>query len=157
YRAVQILTGTARTTACTGDSQCMTGHCEDGVCCDTVCGGCMACTVAKRGKGTDGECGFIPVDKDPDNDCPKTDVSTCGTVGACNGAGACTLHPAGAVCAAPKCELEPSGIYGYNHAECDGMGKCVGDTTFCSPEQPCLDDSGCVKPMPDAGPPDTTP
>src|SRR6185503_14031468 len=31
---------------CGGDNQCITGHCKDGVCCDTGCGGtCESCNL----------------------------------------------------------------------------------------------------------------
>jgi hypothetical protein len=158
YTQVQILTGTKRTTACTSDSQCMTGHCQDGVCCDTACGLCLACTAAKRGKGSDGECGTIPVDKDPDNDCPAKDPTTCGTVGACDGAGACTLFPAGTACAKPQCVLQPSGRYSHDHPECDGKGKCEFETEVCSFDEPCFETTGCgIPPTPDAGTPEAGP
>jgi hypothetical protein len=46
---------------CTSGAPCSTGHCVDGVCCDTACGGgdpndCMACSV-KAGGAVDGICG----------------------------------------------------------------------------------------------------
>lgn len=67
--------------SCGAGSECDSGNCVDGVCCDTACAGtCEACTAAKKGAGSDGTCGFI-VAGDPDLEC----------VGGCNGAGACLL------------------------------------------------------------------
>jgi MYXO-CTERM domain-containing protein len=49
--------------ACLEDADCGSGHCVDGVCCDTACGGgatddCSACSVA-AGAVTDGVCGAV--------------------------------------------------------------------------------------------------
>jgi hypothetical protein len=46
---------------CTTGAPCATGHCVDGVCCNTACGGgdtadCMACSI-KTGAAADGTCG----------------------------------------------------------------------------------------------------
>src|SRR5262249_13125412 len=48
------------TSTCTSDTQCTTGFCRDGVCCNNACGGgvttdCQACSVA-RGGTVDGTC-----------------------------------------------------------------------------------------------------
>jgi hypothetical protein len=63
---------------CTGDTQCLSNHCIDGVCCNTTCTGtCRACDVA----GSVGTCSFVPNGADPDNEC----------LGGfdCNGSGGC--------------------------------------------------------------------
>ena len=66
--------------ACVTSSECASGQCVDGVCCNTACTSlCVACTAAKKGSGTDGTCGTIAANTDPDNEC----------VLACNGSGAC--------------------------------------------------------------------
>jgi hypothetical protein len=49
---------------CSQNSQCMSGFCADGRCCDSACGGntitdCQACSVA-RGSVADGTCTIIP-------------------------------------------------------------------------------------------------
>ncbi len=67
---------------CSVGLQCLSGSCPaaDGVCCATACGGaCEACLAAKTG-GTDGTCGPITANTDPDTEC-GADV--------CNGAGSC--------------------------------------------------------------------
>lgn len=68
--------------ACIADSECASGNCVDGVCCNTSCGGnCEACVSAFTG-GSDGICAFISLGSDPDNEC--------GPDAWCNGEGFCT-------------------------------------------------------------------
>jgi hypothetical protein len=63
---------------CSAASQCSSGKCVDGVCCDTACDGtCDACTAAKKGGGSDGTCGPIAVDTDPDGDCGDDGAASC--------------------------------------------------------------------------------
>jgi hypothetical protein len=66
---------------CTLGSECLSGNCVDGFCCNTACAGpCQACSNAKTG-GANGTCTPIPDGQDPDNECAGTSV--------CNGAGGC--------------------------------------------------------------------
>ncbi len=45
---------------CTSGSQCSTGLCADGVCCNEACDTtCRACSAAAKGTGSDGVCGFV--------------------------------------------------------------------------------------------------
>jgi len=47
--------------ACLQSSECESGSCADGVCCDYACdGACQACTAALTGDGADGVCGATP-------------------------------------------------------------------------------------------------
>ena len=79
--------------ACTAGSECLSSNCIDGVCCDSACGGaCQACTAVKKGSGTDGTCGVVAANLDPDNECAGAAT--------CNGAGVCQLKPSGAACSA---------------------------------------------------------
>jgi hypothetical protein len=67
---------------CLVGSDCVSGACADGVCCNVACsGGCQSCTAALKGGGLDGTCGPTQAGIDPDGDCvsPLT----------CNGAGSC--------------------------------------------------------------------
>src|SRR5690349_15317726 len=58
------------TTACTQPSDCPTGFCVDGVCCNNACtGACRACSAIKKRGGADGTCGYISNGFDPDNEC----------------------------------------------------------------------------------------
>lgn len=75
--------------SCSQDQRCDSGHCEDGVCCDSACGQCQACVESKTGK-PDGTCAPIPAGEDPDSDCTDP-VCAAGvqTGNECDGAGAC--------------------------------------------------------------------
>jgi len=80
--------------ACNGGAQCISGFCADGVCCDAACTGtCQACTATKKGGGTDGTCGNIKYDADPDNECASGSCSGSGTCQYYNGV-ACTMAAA---------------------------------------------------------------
>ncbi len=119
---------------CTTGSDCATNNCANGVCCDTACTGtCVACTAAAKGAGDDGVCGPVAAGTDPDKQCPMQAQSTCGQAGGCNGAGACSLWPAGTGCGSGSCtngvQTAPS--------TCDGSGTCAaGAMTPCAP-YPC--------------------
>jgi len=77
-------------TACTVNSQCQSGACADGFCCNTACSGvCQACSSAKNGL-MNGSCGNVTNATDPDAECPGVTV--------CNGAGACTQLAQGTAC-----------------------------------------------------------
>ncbi|EYF00860.1 Hypothetical protein CAP_8949 [Chondromyces apiculatus DSM 436] len=64
--------------ACTGEDECLSGFCVDGVCCDSTCeGACQACDAP----GAEGTCGDDPLaEGEPD---------TCGGVGEVCSDGAC--------------------------------------------------------------------
>lgn len=82
----------AQGAACGASSECATGHCVDGVCCESACDGvCRACAEASTG-APDGRCSAA-LAIDPDDEC---DASGCLT-GAC-GASACEVQPAGFEC-----------------------------------------------------------
>lgn len=67
--------------ACVNQSDCLSGHCVDGVCCNEQCQGlCRACSGQKKGWGGDGVCGFVAGYVDQDQECQY---------GACDGAGVC--------------------------------------------------------------------
>ncbi|MBK9264682.1 MAG: hypothetical protein IPM54_33480 [Polyangiaceae bacterium] len=56
--------------ACKTGETCSSGSCVDGVCCDRPCDGlCEACSVSKKGQGTDGMCEAIAAGLDPDDEC----------------------------------------------------------------------------------------
>jgi hypothetical protein len=116
---------------CLGNSDCGSGFCVDGVCCNTACdGACEACSSSKKGAGPDGVCGAIQANTDPDNECDDEGAASCGQNGSCNGAGACALYGAGTNCAAASCAgttLTPA-------RTCDGQGTCQSaSTTSCAP------------------------
>ncbi len=104
---------------CTANNECSSGHCVDGVCCETTCPDlCKACNVS----GSAGTCGNIPF--------PGTDAMCSGTK-VCDGTGQCDLangqscnpgHP----CASGTCS----------------SGKCKSTTG-----QPCVMNADCVSAM----------
>jgi hypothetical protein len=72
-------------TACQFASECSSGFCVDGLCCDRSCTGlCEACTAAKKGSGADGVCGEIPEGKDPNDMCAKGLGAKCGAAQECS-------------------------------------------------------------------------
>ncbi len=116
---------------CSAASQCLSGFCVDGVCCNNACSGtCVACSAAKKGSGADGACGNIAVGTNPDSDCVDQDIASCGTVASCDGSGACKKHDSGVVCADAFC----AGTILSNADICDGAGTCVDKgTKDCAP------------------------
>ena len=78
--------------ACAAATDCLSGSCADGFCCNTPCTGlCQACSSAKKGGSPDGSCAFIATGTDPENECPGVTV--------CNAVGTCTLLATGDACA----------------------------------------------------------
>lgn len=120
-------------TMCGSDQACVSGHCIDGVCCESRCDGiCQRCDII------DGECLAAETGTDPDLECG---------VGICSReAGGCAGRPGEACgdddeCASGHCE-------GFTccERECDGpcescsTGECVpvdGDTASCMNELVC--------------------
>jgi len=115
----------ANGSSCTSDKQCTSGHCADGVCCDTACdSACVACSAQKKGGGADGSCGNIAAGTDPDGDCPTDSPSTCQRDGMCSGTGSCRLYVAGTVCGATVCQGNSQ-----VGSACDGTGTCSGSAS----------------------------
>jgi uncharacterized repeat protein (TIGR01451 family)/uncharacterized protein (TIGR03382 family) len=112
---------------CGADAQCGTGHCVDGVCCDTACNGqCEACDVS----GHAGTC--TPVSGAPvgARRACESDGSSCG--GTCDGTvrTACTYPGTGASCRGASC----AGGVATLAASCDGAGRCPAiQTVACAP------------------------
>jgi hypothetical protein len=60
---------------CNAGTQCLSTYCVDGYCCNHTClGTCQACSLAKKGTGFDGVCGYVKSNTDPDNECPGDQV-----------------------------------------------------------------------------------
>jgi hypothetical protein len=118
-------------TACSaGDHQCQTGHCVDGFCCNTACGGtCAACSAALTGSAN-GTCTAVTTGTDPDNDCTDQGAATCGTTGLC-GTGACAFYPTTQTCGPQTCKDANTQ---NNQRKCSGNGTCNAQTTTpCAP------------------------
>ena len=121
-------------TACTDDDACVSGFCTDGVCCDRICDAtCESCSASATG-GSDGVCGAITVDTDPDTECTDTGPASCGADGTgCNGDGAnpgCNVYNNTTVCSPASCT---NGIL-TDLVWCDGAGTCgAAAPTPCAP------------------------
>ena len=122
--------------ACRMGSECRSGFCVDGVCCDLACTGtCLSCAV----QGSVGSCVPADVGTDPRDQCADEGLASCGRDGVCDGAGACRKYPSGAVCKAAAC----SGSTMTLVARCDGNGTCTpAATQTCAPFT-CEGTAGC--------------
>jgi hypothetical protein len=106
-----VTTGLTNGAACSISSQCSSGFCVDGVCCNSACNGlCQVCNLT----GNLGSCAYIAANSDPSDECAGT--GTCG--GTCNGAGACQFPSLGLACVVPN---DGAGT-------CNGLGTCVPNT-----------------------------
>jgi len=136
--------------SCTSASQCTSGNCIDGFCCDTACDGiCDACSAGKKGSGANGTCGAVKVDTDPDGECADDGAATCKKNGFCSGNHSCKQYDSGVACGTTTCAAGTQ----TGHA-CNGLGTCnpltsdscapyvCADTTACA--NSCASDAGCV-------------
>lgn len=125
---------------CTADYQCGTGHCADGVCCDTSCTGqCEACDQA----GHEGECVAVSGEPVGERDACDSDGSQCG--GQCDGEERqhCAYPTAATECRDAKCQDGVATL----QANCDGDGACGQLMTqecgqYACGEEMCLGDCG---------------
>jgi hypothetical protein len=93
--------------AAAAGSDCQSGSCVDGFCCETACQSlCTACAMTKTG-AANGRCAPIRAGVDPDNECAAQDPASCGRDGSCNGAGACRLWADGTTCGTTCCDSGP--------------------------------------------------
>ena len=117
---------------CTTDADCSSGHCTDGVCCNTACrGACVDCNVA----GRSGTCTAISGSaRDPHGICVDQGASGCGQNGTCNGLGGCADYPRDTQCLAPSC----AGNILSTAGSCDGSGTCRSGSIHCDPFR-CVD------------------
>ena len=135
---------------CGCDNECKTGHCVEGVCCETACtSGCQTCTAPDAG----GLCVQRPAGATPrkPSDCTKDSQVTCGQDGFCDGAGKCRDYGATVTCQGGTCNGD-SVVGAY---ACDGQGSCKPGVTlmFCLPYrcdstsgtcfEDCTDQSQC--------------
>ena len=135
--------------ACTASSQCQSGFCTEGVCCNNACSsatsGGLCETCKATGTNPAGTCHNVPAGgSDPNSLCvKKTDCSDDGT---CDGNGACHPQSTGTVCGLVSC----TGSTLTSAPTCDGAGKCqpgtgssCGDYVCNSAGTACLD--GCTE------------
>jgi hypothetical protein len=150
--------------ACELDSQCPSGACVDGVCCDTPCGGgaadCQACSAA-AGSAVDGSCAPLPagttcraaagacdVAESCDGtsaECPADAFAQAGTTcraaaGPCDVPEACT----GSSPACPADVLVAAGTTCRAAADrCDAAEVCSGAAASCPVDLPADDGTAC--------------
>lgn len=114
--------------SCKADTQCTSGNCVDGVCCDGRCeGNCESCTTGKCSASTA-----------PRKPCDGT--GTCG--GYCDKANTktCTYPNSSITCSAQKCEAGQR----TSKAVCDGKGGCpTPSTSKCDTNQCNADKTDC--------------
>lgn len=128
--------------ACQVDGDCAKAHCVDGICCESLCGGCNACSNALTGKA-DGTCAPVASGQDPHDACAdETATNQCGNDGTCDGAGACRKVGGNHVCAAGSCSAD--GKTYTATTTCDGKGACTVATPQSCGVYQCTD-TGCAK------------
>lgn len=148
--AVCAVAGKSNGESCASDSECLSTHCVDGVCCDNTCTGiCKACDLS----GHVGTCTNVPNNQDPDGEC-STSWNSCdskcvrrGADGYCDGSGACDTNDrtqniaSGYVCtgSGSKTAVSSSNYCNYDEncdngdcsatewfTSCNGAGSCRG-------------------------------
>src|SRR5690606_19453897 len=133
----------------TEDSQCPSGFCTDGYCCNSRCEGlCQSCAVPSA----EGVCSFIRSGADPDLEC--SNGAACGLT--CDGEGACGGDAAGKQCApaacagssvlllAATCEATGASCPARAPVDC-GAGVCrnAACTDRCNADSDCAESAEC--------------
>ena len=99
--------GSTNGSACAQNSECGSGFCVEGVCCNTACSGtCQSCLQANKGNGATGAtgvCGNVRGGIDPYDACQAISNDTCSFTGLCNGQGACAKATPGTSCTYSAC------------------------------------------------------
>ena len=134
---------------CSYASECQSGFCAQGICCNAACtGACLACNLP----ASLGVCTAVADEApDPQGVCVMTTSASCGTTGACK-SGKCAYVAEGIKCEDGSCATSSSEI---PTATCDGLGTCVVPsdrscgTFICASaacENTCKTDQDCVPP-----------
>lgn len=126
--------------ACNTSTDCASGFCVDGVCCESACDDlCAECSAAGRCVAPEDDLGCPVVECPASNECqmyPATlTANRCRSVGQCKAAAECptTPTPSGQLCTNPAVAFE---------SRCDGEGNC-GDARFQSGEM-CTTAAECL-------------
>jgi hypothetical protein len=115
---------------CSGNADCSSDFCADGVCCNLQCNGpCVSCNQV----GRTGECTPVAAgNPDPHGVCKPEAKETCGRSGLCNGLGGCAKFAQGTDCRAATCTNGSE----TPMSTCDGEGVCQASTPIaCAPFQ----------------------
>jgi hypothetical protein len=121
--------------ACSVDAECLTGHCADGVCCESDCKmGCHSCALAD----SMGLCRPIAAGApDPRGVCHDQGSTSCKQTGLCAVDGTCAVYPAGTICGQTGCD--PGGKMAILGGACDGAGMCSSPAKIkCSEGTTCV-------------------
>lgn len=111
---------------CAKNSECSTGHCVEGVCCDTACEGiCVSCALPS----SPGKCAPEPIGVDLKGQCGAalSCTGTCGPEQKCIGSGP------GAQCAKSHCTSANGGV---------GPATCISNGASCPTDQAVPFDCG---------------
>src|SRR6185436_15142633 len=131
--------------ACEADKDCHGVHCVDGVCCESACDGCNACSNDLTGQA-DGKCAPVANGKDPHDDCKdETAKSECGTDGECDGNGECRHVSPSHVCTAGACSADGKSFIPTSMCSASGDGACTMAEAQDCEGYPC-EPTGCAKP-----------
>lgn len=144
--AVLTLAVNGNGVGCVAPTDCISGNCVDGVCCDTACDGiCESCSQT----GLVGQCSPAMAGTDPDNDCaaklpPLPDGGTNddggmsmvppvadnpgACAGSCDGNRACAFPANTTSCGSPVCSATAT----VGSFFCDGTGACSEKDSGCS-------------------------
>ena len=124
------------------ETECVSGHAADGVCCDVACDGpCLSCVASQKESGMQsGVCGPSTRGSNPRARCVAEDGTTCGRSGTCDGQGQCALRTVGAACGGVTCvDNRAAGRI------CDGFGACRASATGAAcGAYACASDLGCL-------------
>jgi hypothetical protein len=121
---------------CSAASQCKSGFCADGVCCESACTGtCTFCAMPS----SLGRCVPVGADvpdprvaaggSDPRQVCLDQGPASCGNNGRCNGAGACQKYANGTACRGQTCNPQSN--------EWTAGGVCLGGACAVPEARPC--------------------
>ena len=127
-------TGKPTSSVCSLGSECLTGHCVDGVCCESDCTmACRSCALPD----TPGLCRPVPGGaQDPRGKCADKGAASCQQTGLCDVAGDCAVYPAGTICQVAGCSGNGKDMMPVRM--CDGAGKCDdGKPTHCPDGTTC--------------------
>lgn len=123
--------------ACAVATECGSGFCADGVCCQTACtGACLSCSESDTGQKS-GSCQPVAAGKDPADECPTDPAAMCGRDGTCDGKGACRKYDAATTCADATC----TGTM-FNPARTCANGVCTAGTAVDCKQAACST-AGC--------------
>jgi MYXO-CTERM domain-containing protein len=156
----RLVTSLGQGQPCAAATDCASGFCADGVCCNTACGGgvdtdCLACSAAK-GASADGTCTPLTATTCSDgNACTQTDTCqagtcmggnpvTCTASDACHTAGTCA--PATGTCSNPAKANGSACADGNACTQTDTCqsGACVGaNPVTCPPAPACHQVAAC--------------